>query len=369
MAASIVVSAALARAQSRGGHVWFVLQYLLGFRKLGCRVTFVDRVDSAEQDPAGVLRLLARHDDGIDVAVLGPDGRSVGGLTRAQVAERLRRSSLLLNVMGYLDDEDLRDEAPRRVFLDVDPGYPQIWREQGLANVLDGHDAYVTVALNLGEQACTIPTCGLEWLRTLQPVVLDRWPSRAGGDAWTTVATWRGPYGVVEHAGRAYGSKVHEFRKVIELPHNVRPRLRVALDIDRSEPADLARLREGGWEVLDPGREAGNADRYRDFVQASRAEFSVAKPLYVETQSGWFSDRTACYLASGKPAVVQDTGLGDHLPTGDGLLTFTTADEAAAAIDRVERDYALHVEAARSVAEEHFDSDRVLGRLLEAVAA
>jgi glycosyltransferase involved in cell wall biosynthesis len=365
---SVVVAAALARAQGRGGHVWFVLQYLLGFRRLGLRVTLVDRVDSPATDVSGVVKLLARHDDEIDVAVLGPDGDSLCGLDRAQLSERLRRSSVLLNVMGYLDDAQLLGEARRRVFLDVDPGYPQIWREHGLADVLAGHDAYVTVGLNVGDGACTLPTCGFNWITTVQPVVLDLWPRQAGGEGWTTVATWRGPYGVVEHAGRSYGSKVHEFRKVSELPRHVQAQLGIALDIDPGEPDDLTRLRDAGWELLDPGREVGDESRYRSFVQRSRAEFSVAKPLYVETHSGWFSDRSACYLASGKPAVVQDTGVGDRLPIGDGLLTFTTPEEAAAAIDAVEREYERHSDAARAIAEEHFDSDRVLGRLLEEVA-
>jgi hypothetical protein len=366
---SIVVSAALARAQARGGHVWFVLQYLLGFRRLGLGVTFVDRVDSRDTEAAGVVELLARHDEQIEVAVLGPEGESLCGLDRAQLGDRLRRSSLLLNVMGYLEDRELLEEATRKVFLDIDPGYPQIWREHGLADVLAGHDAYVTVGLNVGDETCTLPTCGLDWITTVQPVVLDLWPRRTGGDAWTTVATWRGPYGVVEHAGRSYGSKVHEFRKVSELPRHVRAQLRIALDIDPAEPHDLARLRDAGWQLLDPGLEAGDELRYRSFVQHSRAEFSVAKPLYVESRSGWFSDRSACYLASGKPAVVQDTGAGDRLPTGDGLLTFTTPQEAIDAIDAVERDYDHHAEAARCLAEEHLDSDRVLTRLLEQVAA
>jgi hypothetical protein len=366
---SIVVSAALARAQARGGHVWFVLQYLLGFRRLGLGVTFVDRVDSAADDVSSVMKLLARYDEHIEVAVLGPDGDSLCGLDRAQLGDRLRRSCLLLNVMGYLVDDDLVGEATRKVFLDIDPGYPQIWREHGLADVLAGHDTYVTVGLNVGDETCTLPTCGLDWITTVQPVVLDFWPRSTGGDAWTTVATWRGPYGVVEHAGRSYGSKVHEFRKVSELPRHVQAQLQIALDIDPAERDDLARLRNGGWQLLDPGREAGDESRYRRFVQHSRAEFSVAKPLYVESRSGWFSDRSACYLASGKPTVVQDTGVGDRLPTGDGLLTFTTPEQAAEAIETVERDYEHHAEAARVIAEEHFDSDRVLGRLLEQVAA
>src|SRR5205823_14741210 len=122
---------------------------------------------------------------------------------------------------GYLDDKELRGEAPRSVFLDIDPGYPQIWREHGLADVLAGHDAYVTVGLNVGDETCALPTCGFDWVTTVPPVVLDLWPPRSGGDGWTTVATWRGPYGVVQHDGRSYGSKVHEFRKVIELPRLV----------------------------------------------------------------------------------------------------------------------------------------------------
>jgi hypothetical protein len=366
---SVLVSAALARTPARGGHAWFVLQYLLGFRRLSFDVTFVDLIRRDEAVDTGYVADVMRS-FGLsgDFAVLDEHGRSVCGLSRERLLERASRSLFLLNVMGYLDDEDVLAAVQRRVFLDIDPGYPQLWKELGLADLFIGHDDFATIALNIGEVDCNIPTCGLDWIRTTQPVVLDEWPVCRGGNAFTTVATWRGPYGVLEYGGAVYGSKVHEFRKIIELPRLVRSRFELALDIHPKERSDLRLLEQAGWSLRDPAAVAASPASYRSFVQRSLAELSVAKPLYVETRSGWFSDRSICYLASGKPVVTQDTGFGARLPTGDGLLAFTTVDEAAAAVEDVERNAAHHAAAARAVAEECFDSDRVLEVLVDQVA-
>ena len=258
------------------------------------------------------------------------------------------------------------------MYFDDDPGFTQFWHDAGSAGPrLDGHDFYFTVGANVGTPGCPIPTGGIRWRPTQPLVVLDQWPvSREGSpDRFTTVASWRGAYGPVEYRGQKYGLKVHEFRRFVELPRRVAQTFEIALDIHPDERADLDLLARNGWRLADPREVAADPDAYRRYVQTSGGEFSAAQGVYVQTGSGWFSDRTACYLASGKPALVQDTGFGRGLPVGEGLVPFRTPDEAAAGAARIAADYAAHARAARALAEEYFDSDKVLARLLDDVRA
>jgi hypothetical protein len=195
------------------------------------------------------------------------------------------------------------------------------------------------------------------------------WPQSSGDGRGriTTVASWRGPYGRVEHDGISYGQKVHELRKLTELPSLARRELEIALQIDPVEWPAAQQLRDNGWALSNPGLVARDPSSFRAYVQGSDAELSVAQGIYVQTACGWFSDRTTRYLASGKPAIVQDTGFSHTLPVGAGLLTFTDTAEALAGLHAIERDYDEHAAAARALAEEHFDSARVLGKMLEDV--
>lgn len=377
-AGRVVVAAALAQRPQAGGHAWFALQYLLGFSELGWDVTFVDRLDAEmcrdrlgapcrpEESPnlaylAAVMEQFGMADSW---AVLLPEGGAVG-LPRAEVGRRLASSDLLLNVMGYLDDEDLLAAPPLRVFLDVDPGFGQMWRELGLTDPFAGHDRFASVGLNVGSADCGVPDCGLRWIPTMPPVVLDHWPAIDGGRDFTSVASWRGPYDPVEYEGRTYGLRVHEFRRFLALPERTPAELRIAMSIDSADVLDLQRLAASGWTLLDPTVVAGDPAAYNRFIQGSGAEFTVAKGMYVHTHSGWFSDRSACYLASGKPVVAQETGFSSHLPTGEGLLPFGTLDEAATAVEEVRTAPSRHSRAAREIAEEHLDAKRVLGCLVE----
>jgi glycosyltransferase involved in cell wall biosynthesis len=235
---------------------------------------------------------------------------------------------------------------------------------------LGGHTHFVTVADAIGEPTNSIPTCGRKWLPTLPPVVLDEWPVATGPtrNALTTVGHWRS-YGSIHHDGVQYGQKVHSLRPLIDLPSRTRSRFELALAIHPDESADLKALADNDWALLDPGEVARTPDDYRRFVQGSWAEFGLAKSGYAVSDSGWFSDRSACYLASGRPVIAQDTGFGRRLPTGEGLFAFASADDVLAAIDALEDDYERHREAAREIAVAHLDSDRVLGSLLERVTA
>ncbi len=380
MPRTAVIAGSVAQRPGYGGHTWVFLQYLLGFRRLGWEVLFIDRLEPDMCfDELGkpcpleesvnlqyLLDVVAESGLQREFALLYDRGRRVLGLSRGDVIERTRRSALLLNVMGFLDDEDILAQAPRRVFLDIDPGFGQMWQELGLHDLPRGHDDYVTIGLNIGQAGCTVPACGIEWSTTRQPVVLEQWPVRPPAQAsFTSVGSWRGPFAPLEYQGSTYGLRVHEFRRFLDLPRLTGHPFELALDIDETEVGDRDALRRSGWLLVDARKAAGTPSTYRRFVQGSMAEFMVAKNMYVRSRSGWFSDRSICYLASGKPVLAQDTGITRTYPVGEGLLTFNTVDEAAAGVEEISRNYARHSRAARALAEAYFDSDKVLSQLLE----
>ena len=380
MRETIIVAGALAQRPNIGGHTWVFLQYLLGFRRLGWDVLFVDRLEpemcvDADGEPAGLrssvnLSYLAdvmeRFGLGERWSLLYDGGREVVGRSRAEVVDAARRSALLLSVMGFLGDEEILAAAPLRAFLDIDPGFGQIWQQLGLHQTFKGHDRYVTIGERIGAADCRVPTCGIDWVTTKPPVELSEWPPQAdSGSALTTVASWRGAFGPLEYEGRTYGLRVHEFRRFFELPGRTSARFEVALDIDEAEVDDLRQLEANGWTLVDPRVAAGDPWRYRDYVQRSAAELMVAKNLYVDTRNGWFSDRSACYLASARPVLAQDTGLDGLVPHGEGLVTFSTLEEAVEGVGEITGDYERHSRAARAIAAEHFAAERVLPRLLD----
>lgn len=374
MTDGVVVAGPLAHQVRRGGHTWVFLQYLLGLRKLGFDVLFLDRLTPAMNvgDSGGEYLASVMNSFGFpgDYCLLGPEGAALAGIGRSEALDRTHDAIVFINVSGYLSDRDFLAAAGRRVYLDIDPGFAQMWHELGLHDAFTGHDAFVTIGENIGRPDCRIPACGLDWIVTRQPVVLDLWPDHNdGGHAFTSIGAWRGPFAPVEFDGETYGLRVHEFRKFVELPQMTGQEFELALDIHEAETLDLDLLRRKGWHLVPPKTVAGSPDQYRDYIGSSRAEFMVAKNMYVETRGGWFSDRSACYLASGRPVLAQDTGLASYYPTGEGLLTFSTLDHAARGVEAISRDYSRHARAARQIAEELFDSDKVLTALLEKVSA
>jgi hypothetical protein len=374
---TIVVAGSVAQRPGNGGHSWVFLQYLLGLRKLGWEVLFLDRLEpdmcfDAEGRPAiaersvnvaYLDRVLREFGLGDRYAVF--TGGGTVGLSREHVLEEVARAAVLINVNGFFEDEEVLARVPLRVYFDIDPGFPHMWRALGLHDAFRGHDAYVTVGESLGAPECTIPTGGIDWITTPQPVVLEHWPSQGGrGRAFTSVGSWRGPFGPIEFEGTTYGLRVHEFRKFAALPRLVSEPLEIALDIDEADAGDVELLRASGWALREPREVAADPWKYRSYVQESRAELMVAKNLYVQSRSGWFSDRSICYLASGRPVLAQDTGFSRHHPVGKGLLAFSTLEEAVEGVGRIGADYETHARAARELAEERFGSDRVLRRLL-----
>jgi glycosyltransferase involved in cell wall biosynthesis len=364
---TIAVAGSIAQRPRRPGHAWALLAYPLGFRALGYEVLFLDRLDEGG-DVGWLARAMAVAGLEDRYALLLGDGRNLG-LSRRTVLERLAGAELLLNVNGFLTDPELLAAARRRVYLDVDPGFGQIWAAQGLADTFAGHDDFVTVGTNIGGPGCTVPLLGREWITTLPPVSLGHWPVAGPGRGFTSVASWRGPFGPLEHRGQTLGLRVHELRRFAELPRLANGSFELALDIDGADAADRELLERGGWGLVDPLRQLGDFESYGGYVRGSAAEIAIAKQLYVATRGGWFSDRSATYLASGKPVLAQDTGFGAALPTGAGLLSFEDPDGAAAAAAEVLARPRQHARAARRLAEEHLDARRVLGRLLDRLGA
>jgi len=351
--APIFVGGSAVQRPGAGGHAWALAHWASGLRKIGHPVDFLD----AGENAAGSELRTILAEAGAGYVLLGDDA--------ARVLSAREEVVWVLNIMGFISREAACEDERFWTFLDIDPGYPQMWHELGLADMFAGHGRFVTIGENVGQPGCKIPECGLDWITTPPPVSLDAWPPSVGGDAFTTVCTWRNAYGTVTCNGESYGSRVHEFRKFFELPRLVDAEFELALDIHEAEVDDLRRLEANGWLLVDPRAVAATPNDYRAYVQNSRAEFSVAQNMYVATRSGWLSDRSLCYLASGKPVLAQDTGFSDNYPVGEGLIAFSTLEEAAAGVEEIECNYERHSRAARELAEEYFDSAKVLRRLVE----
>jgi hypothetical protein len=258
------------------------------------------------------------------------------GLPYQRVRELTRTAELLLDVSGMMSGSELIGHIPVRVYLDLDPAFNQLWYSvEGIDRGFEDHTHFATVGLVIN-------------------------------DAFTTVGNWRS-YGPIEHEGVLYGQRAHSFRQFIELPMLCKERLAPALAIHPGDDRDMAALSACGWALIDPASVASTPAAYREFVQGSKAELGIAKSGYVVSQCGWFSDRSACYLASGRPVLAQETGFSDFLPSGEGLVAFRTIDEAVSAVTDVGRRYELHCRAARALAEEFLDSKKVLTHLLDQV--
>ncbi len=374
---TVLFAGMIAAHPHQGGATWAVLQYLLGLRDLGHEIIFVEPIEekallsqhaSLENSENARYFLETIRQFGLEehAALLLNQTQRTVGLPYADLLEKTRCADLFLNVSGMLQDTALFEKIPRRVYLDLDPAFVQLWE---IACNIDmrfsNHTDFVTIGLGIGQPGCSVPTDGRAWHTTLQPVVLEYWPvgQSLSRHALTTVANWRG-YGSIEYEGHRYGQKVHSWREFFKLPRMTTEKFALALAIHPDEKNDVQALRENNWELLDPMESAGTPARYRRFIQGSKAEFGIAKSGYVVSQCGWFSDRSACYLASGRPVLAQETGFSRYLPVGEGLFPFTTIDDVLGAIEELNRDYPRHCRAARALAERFFDSRRVLSQLL-----
>ena len=366
---TVIVAGAVANKAGHAGSAWVRMSWAEAFARLGFDVLFAETLDEHKGglSPFRLAFEQAMAAAGLTGSLMGPDGSRVAGISREELLDRAAGAELLVNISGHLRDPEVLAAARVRAFVDLDPGYTQIWHEQGHDTGLAGHDLYFTVGANVGTARCPLPMGGLRWRAIRQPVVLERWPVADGGfSRFTTVASWRGAFGPLEWGGRAYGVKAHEFRPLAGVPRAAGLPFEAVLDIHAADAADAERLEAGGW-TLRPSSVTGDPAAFARYVRGSGAEFSAAQGVYVHTRSGWCSDRTVRYLASGRPALVQDTGQGDTLPTGEGLVTFSTPEDAARKAREMVADHARHGAAARRLAEERFAPAAALQPLLEAL--
>jgi hypothetical protein len=382
-----IVVTGLIAAFPLGGVSWDYLQYIRGLHLLGHDVFYLEdtgqwvynpELNSFTSDCSFNLRYLAEV-----LAVVEPGMKrrwafrspcgEYFGLTKSEIEEVCNRADLFINVSGCCWLRERYRGCRRKVYIDTDPLYTQYKLEAvrlGQAtsdqifsvDLMLHHDLFFTLAENMTAPSCRIPDSGLTWHKTRQPIVIQDWPFTFTPEArsFTTVMSWKNDVSCPSIGGETFGGKNVEFMKFFDLPS----RVSVPIEIALSGAAPIARLRQQGWQVVDGYQKSSTMEGYRNYLGASRAEWSIAKNAYVASWSGWFSTRSAAYLALGKPVVVQDTGFRPYYPPGDGLFAFTTLDEAASAIENVEADYPRHCEGARAIAESHFAAEQVLADLL-----
>lgn len=368
-----------------GGVAWDYLQYVHGLAALGHEVTYLEDTgqwvysprratftESCDENLAYLERILGTGRVRVPWAFRDPLGR-VHGLDHAQLVRACRDADLFLNVSG---SGWLRDEYRGRgvhAYVDTDPCYSQAKLAAAAAGTADdavqesaemirGHDVFFSFAENIGRRDCAIPSVDLTWHPTRHPIVLADWPvsDPPADGAFTTVMSWKIDVTPPAIGNRVYGGKDVEFAKVLGLPARTATQLEIAL----SGTAPRQQLTAAGWRLCDARVASATPASYQAYLAGSRGEFSVAKEAYVATRSGWFSTRSASYLALGRPVVIQDTGLAAHYPTGDAILLFGDLEEAVAALATAEQDHPRRCRTARALAAELFGAERVLGRLL-----
>jgi len=364
-----------------GGVVWDYIQYVLGLQKTGHDVYYFEDTEQWPYNPkeGGVAK-----DCNYNVEFLSNVMSHFGledrwaycfpwklqwfGLTDGKRKEVIESADVLINVSGVLARPQKYRSIERLIYIDSDPVFTQMKLARGqrdFEELVDLHDVHFSFGERLAD-AKGIPDTGHTWLPTRQPIVLSEWhQKKPGREVFTTVMNWTSNNDV-KFDGKKYGQKDSEFRKFINLPAQASPTiLEIAINAGKTRRTPKDMLKHKGWSVVAPDAVCPDFQTYRDYIQTSKAEFSVAKNGYVVGKSGWFSCRSACYLAAGKPVVVQDTGFSSVIPVGEGVLPFKTEDEAATAIHEIEHNYDRHTAAARAIAETYFDSDKVLGRLIE----
>jgi hypothetical protein len=365
------------------GVTYQFLHYLLGLRRLGYDPYYIEDSGRWIYDPVlndlspeatpnlkAVVPILEAYGFGERWAFRGnyPGGKCYG-LTEAQILRLYREVDGFLNVTGA---QELRDEhlaCRRRIYVETDPVAAQIrvaQRDPSTIETLAAYDTLFSYGGNFGNPDCRVPLERFCWLPTRQPVALDLWDNRIAspnGARLNTVATWQNAGKDLVYKGVTYyWSKDREFMKFLELPL----RCNVPLELAVGVPKQVRRvLQKNRWRILDPVRLSSDVERYRAYIRNSRGEFTVAKDQNIRLRSGWFSDRSACYLAASRPVLTQNTGFENYLPTGKGLFAFRTMADILAAIDEIERDYAGNCKAAREIGVQYFDAEKVLGSLMQ----
>lgn len=367
------------------GIAWQLIHHLAGLQRLGFQVYYVEDTGTAPYDPrikslvgdctyslhfiAHALRRL-----GMEGAWAYRDGLhdQWHGLSENRVREIFSHAVCALNLCGASNPATLTFRPQGKlVYLETDPVLYQIRLAQGDTTALQflaGHDAHVTYGENLGEADCPIPLSHFQWRKTRPPVALELWPFQADASChrFTTIATWHNRGKDLCFRGETYHWSKHlSFLRLADLPVRTTQELELAVEID--DAAELGAFQRHGWALTNPLTVSQDTEVYHEYIRGSRGEFTVSKDVVTRTRSGWFSDRSVCYLAAGKPVVTQETGFSKFIPTGRGLFAFSTAEEVLAALDAINRDYLAHARAAYEIAREYFDSAKVLAALLREV--
>jgi hypothetical protein len=368
-----------------GGYVWQALHYLLGFERLGCDVYFYE--DSAfypdAYDPeAGQVDVRYEYGVARMAEILGRFGLrdrwvfwdaerdAYHGLPKGETERLFESADAFVNIAG-VNRLGSRRRPAARIFVDIDPGVTQINFHNDapfIRDLLAEHNLFFTLGENIGTERCPLPTGGIAWRPTRPPVLRELWesPKAIGSAPFTTVGKWDSTARDLVFRGvRHHWRKSLEWSKFLDLPRRTGERFELAMDVDKS-PEDEKILRGAGWEIRSPLDVSLDYEAYRRYIQGSKGEFSAAKGMNVELRSGWFSDRSVCYLAAGRPVVLQDTGFADVLPTGRGLFAVRSLEDAVEAVRVVTGDYRGHADAAREIAHECFEASRVLAPILEA---
>ena len=363
------------------GVTYQFLHYLIGLRRLGYDPYYIEdsgrwiydpRINDISGDASGnieaVAPILEAHGFRDRWAFRGnyPDGQCYG-MTESQILALYREADAFLNVTGAQEIREEHMVCPRRVYVESDPFASQVKVVKGdemTITTLDAHDTLFSFGENLGAPDCDAPIERFRWLPTRQPVVIDMWDNPySRGETYTTITTWHNKGKNITYRGDTYyWTKDREFEKFLDLPRRRHIPFELAAGVDEDTER---RLRERGWRQRHSVELSKDFDRYRSYIQNSRGEFTIARDQYVRPLTGWFSDRSACYLAAGRPVITQETGFSKFLPTGKGLFGFRTMEDILAAIDAIESDYDGNCRAAREIAEEYFAAEKVVGSLME----
>jgi hypothetical protein len=382
MATVVVSPFDVANFPEGGGHFWVYMQYAQGLRQLGCEVYWLEQFRPGP-DPDRDARAMATFFErmqrfGFKEHILLytlDDGAPLRffGVTAAAAEAVLRRADLVLNFHHAIDPRVLAC-ARRTALVDIDPGLTQTWMSTGALRV-PSHDVYFTIGETVGTRGARFPDCGVRWVPIHPPICLELWPyvHDSRSEAFTTVAGWwSGKWIKVIEEGKEVlydNNKRVAFLECAALPGMTTQPLELALLLADGDVEDRCVLERHGWHIRDAREVASTPERYQAYIQGSRGEWSCAKPVFVKFQNAWVSDRTVCYLASGKPVVVQHTGPSAYLPNGEGMFRFTTLEEAAAALEAINADYPRHCRAARDIAAAHFDAGPILERMLREALA
>jgi hypothetical protein len=376
----IIVGGVLSLSPFGPGTAWHHLHYADGFRRLGHDVHYVEQVaPSWCTDSAGrpccfeqsanrhLFQYVVDHFGFTDNATQVYDaGEHVVGVPLERLLAVARDADLLVNISGHVKLDSILESVKRRVYVDEDPVYTQLWcAEYGKDLDLAKHEVFFSQGLSIGTRTTPIPDGGIRWHPLLPLLVSERWPVHVDRSCrrFTTIASWGG-FGDLCFQGEWYASKYAEFQRFAELPRKVDQLLEIAMRRHRDDDPRIQLLRSNGW-ILSEGGRISDLSAYQAYIAGSRAEIGIAKNAYVKARSGWLGDRAGHYLASGKPVLAQSTGFEQHLPTGRGLLSFSTLDEAVAGVEEINRDYAAHGRAARELAEEYLDYRKVLPSMLD----